>query len=224
MSAQQRRGFTLVELLVVIAIIGILVAMLLPAVQAAREAARRIQCTNQFKQVGLALHNYHSAVQTFPPGQFLWLPGDGMNDSNCGVHDSNTPGGIYFGWATFILPFLEQQEIYDQADFGAWSCGDLVTNYAVMGMRIETYICPSNPQGGEFASNGVGPPASGFNGPKDGDDARLTNMAGVSDSDEWLCVGAWPKAFSITDGLLSEQEGCRIRDIHDGTSKTVMVA
>ena len=226
MLAKNRRplhGFTLVELLVVIAIIGILVAMLLPAVQAAREAARRLQCANHFKQVGLALHNYHDARSTFPTGQFLWLPGDGMNDSNCGVHDSNTPGGIYFGWATFILPFLEQQEIYDQADFGAWSAGDLITNYAFMGLLIDTYVCPSNPQGGEFGFTGVGPPPSGFNG-NDKDDARLTSMAGVSDSDEWLCVGAWPKALSVSDGMLAEQEGCRIADVRDGTSKTLMVA
>ena len=61
-----------------------------------------------------------------------------MNDVECGVHDPSTVQGIYFGWATFILPYMELQEIYDQADFGAWSAGDLITNYAVMGIHIDT--------------------------------------------------------------------------------------
>jgi len=220
---RHKTGFTLVELLVVIAIIGILVALLLPAVQAAREAARRVQCTNNFKQVGLALHNYHTTARTFPPGQILWLPGDGMTNALCGPHDSDTPKGIWFGWATFILPYLEQQAIYDRADFGAWSAGDLKHNYTVMGFLIENYVCPSDPQGTEYASIGVGPPPSGFNGGPQ-DDARLTNMAGIGDSENWLCVGAWPKALSVADGILAEQQGCRIVKITDGTSHTLMVA
>ena len=90
-------GFTLVELLVVISIIGILVALLLPAVQAAREAARRMQCGNNLKQIGLALHNYHTAVRTFPYGADF--------------------AGTYTGatWAASILPYLEQQNMI-QAD------------------------------------------------------------------------------------------------------------
>ncbi len=91
---RNRHGFTLVELLVVVAIIGVLVALLLPAVQAAREAARRAHCSNNLKQIGLALQNFHSARKTFPPGQV-------DNDNN------------NYGWAIYILPYLEERPTYD---------------------------------------------------------------------------------------------------------------
>ena len=108
-----RRAFTLVELLVVIAIIGILIALLLPAVQAAREAARRSQCLNNLKQVGIALHNYHDVHKCFPPG----YQGDPRNNAaGCGTVDC--PGtynrGLGWGWAAFILPFQEQEALYDE--------------------------------------------------------------------------------------------------------------
>jgi prepilin-type N-terminal cleavage/methylation domain-containing protein/prepilin-type processing-associated H-X9-DG protein len=93
----ERSGFTLVELLVVIAIIGVLVALLLPAVQAAREAARRSDCSNKLKQLGIALHNCHDTYNSFPPG---------MVDDDTGT----------FGWAVAILPFMEQKPLYDQID------------------------------------------------------------------------------------------------------------
>lgn len=93
-----QRAFTLVELLVVIAIIGVMVGLLLPAVQQAREAARRMQCTNHMRQIGLALHNYHDTVNSFPPG---WIP------------HSGTYSGPAWGWASQILQFMEQQPLFD---------------------------------------------------------------------------------------------------------------
>src|ERR1700675_2864002 len=96
------RGFTLVELLVVIAIIGILVALLLPAVQAAREAARRASCVNKLHQIGVALHNYHSARNVFPYG---------ANDGDC---EDKTPPREVMAWRVMLLPYMENQPLYDQ--------------------------------------------------------------------------------------------------------------
>ncbi len=100
---QQRTGFTLVELLVVIAIIGILVGLLLPAVQAAREAARRMSCSNNFKQIGLGLHNYHAAYDTFPK--------QSGGTGNRGGGDSNR---LFLSYLVPILPFVEQQPLWEQ--------------------------------------------------------------------------------------------------------------
>src|SRR5829696_3130788 len=96
-----REGFTLIELLVVIAIIGVLIALLLPAVQAAREAARRSQCVNNLMQLGLALHNYESAHEVLPPGV--------VNPTG---PIQNTPHGYHFSWLTQILPYIEQTNVH----------------------------------------------------------------------------------------------------------------
>ena len=101
MFSRPVRGFTLVELLVVITIIGMLIALLLPAVQAAREAARQMQCSNNLKQIGLALHNYHAMLGSFPPGYISTV---GPN----GVADDQGPG---WGWAAMVLPYLEQENL-----------------------------------------------------------------------------------------------------------------
>src|SRR5262249_13254984 len=98
-----RRGFTLVELLVVIAIIGILIALLLPAVQAAREAARRSQCSNNIKQLALGLHSFHDANKKFPPGSNVRATGPG---------DSTNATKATFGWGAFILPYIEEKAIF----------------------------------------------------------------------------------------------------------------
>lgn len=124
----QRRGFTLVELLVVIAIIGVLVALLLPAVQAARESARRMKCSNNLKQIGLALHMYHDNVNTFPPGAIV----------------TNN-----LSWNVLVLPYLEQGGIYGQFNFNLGAFNG-APNQEGPGknvhstIRLPAYLCPSS--------------------------------------------------------------------------------
>jgi prepilin-type N-terminal cleavage/methylation domain-containing protein len=123
MVIKQRRGFTLVELLVVIAIIGILVGLLLPAVQAAREAARRMQCSNNIKQIALAMHNYESTFKRFPSGNTAWYPQNALPTPASGggrgsgmVTNNNWYDGM-MGWAGPILPYIEGTNIYNSLDF-----------------------------------------------------------------------------------------------------------
>jgi len=205
-----RRAFTLVELLVVIAIIGILIALLLPAVQAAREAARRTQCSNHFKQVGLALHNYHDAFKSFPSGIQMYyasLPCPG------------TPPGTYFGWGwgAFILPYLEQSTLYDDIDFGTGHYAAAGAREAA-GQHIDVFVCPSDPHGGEWTECCTG----WSNGPKSTDDLRASNMAGVGDSRDIYC-SSYRAVRTDGNGMLFNLTGVRFRDVLDGTSTTLFV-
>lgn len=147
-STSRAVGFTLVELLVVIAIIGILVALLLPAVQAAREAARRTQCANNLKQMGVALHNFHDVYKRFPPAVM-------MHSSVTNPADQD----VNFGpnWAVLILPFMEAGNLYDSV---AGSVRDYMTNgdqtwRNIRSNRLEFYLCPSD-TGSEVPYSGAG--------------------------------------------------------------------
>ena len=128
-----RLGFTLIELLVVIAIIAVLIGLLLPAVQGAREAARRAQCSNNLKQIGLAMHNYHAALDVFPPG-YVSRTADG------------TPDGLEIGpgwaWGTMILPQLEQQPLYQAVNFSLPITA--VDSQTVRTARLSVFWCPSS--------------------------------------------------------------------------------
>ena len=138
----RRRGFTLIELLVVIAIISVLIALLLPAVQAAREAARRLQCVNNIKQIGLALHNYEGAVGCFPSGVVSVLV-----DTNFTLPAGNCtafPDELGPGWSLFALisPNLEQQNLNNSINFNLTIVDP--ANQTVRQTHVGTYICPSD--------------------------------------------------------------------------------
>jgi prepilin-type N-terminal cleavage/methylation domain-containing protein len=149
MAVRRRTAFTLIELLVVIAIIAILIALLLPAVQQAREAARRIQCKNNLKQIGLALHNYHDAHSRFPLSFAV---------------DYDTDGGEWSVQAR-ILPYLEASNLYQSADLSLRYSDPI--NAGIASQRVETYLCPSEVNDQVRLSNGVAvhyPLNYGFNG------------------------------------------------------------
>lgn len=153
MSTFSRRGFTLVELLVVIAIIGVLIALLLPAVQQAREAARRAQCTNNQKQLGLSLHNFHDVNLRFPVGMTgAYNPGEGPSSTKW-FGPNNTSGSI--GWGCLILPFMEQDSLYE-AIATNYPDKNFIVKWNQNGIRgrvaqvyyqtvLQTYMCPSDP-------------------------------------------------------------------------------
>ena len=152
----KRAGFTLVELLVVIAIIGVLIALLLPAVQQAREAARRMTCSNHQKQLGLAMHNYHDTHRVFPPGVFA----ERLNRSM-----SSFPRNM--SWMPTILPFLEQNSLYDQLQPYILTKQAAAFPSDLMNTKIETLMCPSDPnrgQTGEVHGDGDQDYNNGFHG------------------------------------------------------------
>ncbi len=187
---QHPRGFTLVELLVVIAIIGILVALLLPAVQAAREAARRMQCTNNLKQIGLAFHNYHDLQRTFPPG---WI---GRNE---------------FSWGAFVLPNLEQEPLHDQFDFRRPLTDNVTgnpTNLVLAQTDLPGYRCPS----------ATGPKNKTPYWQSTGAIGALTDQATANYIGSFGPLQIGPSAYNQAWGFMTRNETRRFRDLLDGTS------
>ncbi len=131
LCGESRRAFTLIELLVVIAIIGVLIALLLPAVQRVREAANRTRCGNNLRQLGIALQHYHDGHGSFPPGGIEWRP-------------PNDPTKRQLAWSAFILPFIEQGNLSAQMDLT--KAFDSPENAAAAATLISTYMCPSTPR------------------------------------------------------------------------------
>lgn len=203
-------GFTLVELLVVIAIIGILIALLLPAVQAAREAARRSQCNNNLKQIGLALANYEGSFKVYPPGRM-----------GCDNNAIRCPS-IYqrVGQSAFValLPFLEQQSLYDQFDFrdGVWGYTTtwIDTNEFVIAQRVPALICPSDTS----QPYSEDPVVSG-NYNIDPRLAATGNYACVGGSN----FGSGDSVKYTNNGLFYYLTAHAIRDVTDGLSSTMFV-
>ena len=192
---RRRHGFTLIELLVVIAIIAVLVGLLLPAVQQAREAARRTQCKNNLKQIGLALHSYHDTFNTLPMGYCSALPySDGSTDTANG-----------WGWSTMILPYLDQGPLYNQFNFS-----QPIPNFAGIKTTIKAYLCPSDitPGGPIAITNPAG--------------TTLTTAA-VS-SYAAMCGGDETGTSDITGlGAFYRNSRVRLADISDGTTHTILI-
>jgi len=195
-----KRAFTLVELLVVITIIGILIALLLPAVQAAREAARRISCTNNLKQLGLALHNYHAALGSFPCGAAVGY----LTTSSSG-----TPTGTREGWRVYVLPYIEQGNVHDQFDTEASICDGV--DCELSALELAVWTCPSD---------GKQPFDPHM---RDTYQWRTTNYVGVAGAKSGPSLESRHCGNYRTDGILFPLSGVRIADIRDGTSNAIAV-
>jgi prepilin-type N-terminal cleavage/methylation domain-containing protein len=209
-----RRAFTLVELLVVIAIIGVMVGLLLPAVQAARESARRMQCSNNLKQLGLAFHNYESTHKTFPHGS---LGGTSSLPANiCGIN-----------WRVSLLPFLEQSNVYDQLSFSGESVSGH-TSYPFSGgavvlknFSMAGFLCPSS----DLEPFVDAPNTGNTHG------ALMHHYVGISGAtpDPALpvrtnvCVASM-RGDICNNGMLPVNDKSGFKSCRDGTSNTIMVA
>jgi prepilin-type N-terminal cleavage/methylation domain-containing protein/prepilin-type processing-associated H-X9-DG protein len=191
----RRTAFTLIELLVVIAIIAILIGMLLPAVQKVREAGARMSCSNNMKQIGLALQNYHDANRSFPPGYFAAGPySDGATDT--------APG---WGWGALILPFMEQDNLARQLNLSK-----PVQSSPAIQTVVKTYLCPSD----------IYPPTA-FAVP----DAFGNTIAMAAPSSYAACVGGDESDTRgpTGQGVFYRNSQTRLTDITDGTSQTIVV-
>ena len=216
---RNRTGFTLVELLVVIAIIGILIALLLPAVQAAREAARRMQCQNNLKQIGLGAMNYEAAFGRYPAG--------------CQSHDGNGGWVWGWGWAVLIMPYAEQGSLYDQLDHTGETCSNRHTGLIYNGFNehngrtlhgrlIPWLSCPSSPlpkfnlkaqpvPGPEgvcapmyFATTGAADHTSAINRDNQSNEHR-------------------PTGIQSKGGIMTPYRGSTVAEVSDGTANTILV-
>lgn len=212
--SRNHRGFTLIELLVVIAIIAVLVSLLLPAVQQAREAARRTQCKNNLKQIGLALHNYHDVHQTFPSG---WIAIDAVTKLPS-AHEGTSGAG----WAVMILPFIEQTNAYNLFNPNVSITDPLNADF--LKQPMVSYKCPSDPQPATFDLPEEANPANilakmpianyiGSFGPESLDGCE--EPAGTAP--------VLPTGQCKGSGMFYHNSKVTIRDVTDGTSNTYMI-
>jgi prepilin-type N-terminal cleavage/methylation domain-containing protein len=223
-------GFTLVELLVVIAIIGILVTLLLPAVQAARTAARRIQCMNNIKQIALAIHNYHSAHDQMPANANNYgYTGGGYSQPPSGAMNEHTNG---FSWLVKILPFMEEQAIYDQLNFDlpAVSSVGNPSNRELIKTPLSNLICPEDPVSGDPVRNDLNRwwawTAAGTNFDNNGEVATATYKGvgnHIEPPDGPTYLFHYIKYNNGNHGFPIKRQDTSFRMVTDGLSNTLML-
>ena len=210
MTRRSHRAFTLIELLVVIAIIAVLIALLLPAVQSAREAARRIQCTNNLKQIGLAMHNYHTAINSFPLGSAM--------NPNC---NAGSPAPIA-NWGanqssfSLLLPFIESGPLFNSMNYScmadpAYGPGNATATLSY----INVFLCPSDPNIGNHDNNCNYAACYG---------TTTNSMTSTGTSMSWSLGSNPPGSFTGSTGLFAVAVGYSIAACSDGTSNTVAYA
>jgi prepilin-type N-terminal cleavage/methylation domain-containing protein/prepilin-type processing-associated H-X9-DG protein len=205
-----RGGFTLIELLVVIAIIAVLIGMTLPAVQQVRESAMRLRCQNNLKQIGLALHNYESANQCFPPGYLSQPDNPAMGPVDPDFNDAG-PG---WAWLAYLLPHLDQAPLYNSLnlDLPCWH----PANAAAVRTQVNGFLCPSD-------GGGQNPTAGGLvylpdiNGNTLAVFGRSNYVASVGSSTLWC---SWPVSIE-PNGAMYRNSKVRVAQVTDGLSQTV---
>ncbi len=218
---KRTRGFTLIELLVVIAIIAILIALLLPAVQQARESARRAKCLNNLKQMGIALHSYHSSHQTFPPGFVSQLV-----DPNWTYQTGNTrsfPEEKGPGWSFFaqILPFVDQNPLHQRIRFDLPITAP--QNAFARQQTIELYLCPSETSGRTITVTTCGSPPTEANIPSAITDAGVCSYVGSLGGGSSADINAGAYENQPFNGVFHRNSRIRFADITDGASNTIGV-